>query len=105
MFSIVTGIELVKVHNPSELFEACAIAGIPESEVMLGMASRLEDRVLCIWSEVEKRISKPRKSRAVSKTISNRPPKGRILELCSRYAAIPASFNDRLDSDYSPQDD
>ena len=102
MFSIVTGYELNPVHNPAELFDACRQAGIPESEVMLGMASRLEDRVLCLWSEVEKKIPKVRKTKTVAKTISNRAPEGRILELVSRYAAIPASFDDRLDSDYSP---
>jgi hypothetical protein len=105
MFSIVTGYELNAVHNPAELFDACRQAGIPESEVMFGMASRLEDRVLCLWSEVEKRIPKARKSRAVSKTISNRAPAGRILQLANAYAAIPAAFNDRLNSDYSPLDD
>ena len=105
MFSIVTGFELHPVHNPRELFDACRQAGIPESEVMLGMASRLEDRVLCVWSEVEKRIPKVRKNVVKSGTIGNRPPEGRILELASRYAAIPASFDDRLDSDYSPVDD
>ena len=104
MFSIVTGFELHPVHNPREFFAACCEAGIKRRESMLGMASRLEDRVLCVWSEVEKKIPKVRKSRVV-RTVNNRAPEGRILELASRYAAIPAAFNDRLDSNYSPLDD
>jgi hypothetical protein len=103
MFSLVTSIELVKVHNPSELFDACHEAGIGIVEATMGMVA-LEDG-LYLRVETTKRIPKARKARMPSKTISNRPPEGRILELCSRYAAIPASFDDRLDSDYSPQDD
>ncbi len=95
MFSIVTGYELNPVHDPKSLFEACATAGIPESEVMLGMASRLEDRVLCLWSAVEKKIPKARKAKTVAKTISNRAPEGRILQLCSFYAAIPEAYSDK----------
>ena len=105
MFSIVTGYELNPVHNPREFFAACREAGIKRRESMLGMASRLEDKVLCVWSEVEKKIPKVRKGRAAPKTVSNRAPEGRILQLANAYAAIPAAFNDRLDSDYSPQDD
>ena len=104
MFSIVTSFELNPVHNPRELFTACRHAGIKRRESMLGMASRLDDRILCLWSEVEKRIPKVRKNRATKK-INRRSPEGRILELASRYAAIPAAFNDRLHSDYSPVDD
>ena len=101
-FEIVAGTELVKVHNPSELFEACAIAEIGIVEATLGMVA-LEDG-LYLRVETTKRIPTARKARMPSKTISNRP-EGRILELCGRYAAIPAAFDDRLDSDYSPQDD
>jgi hypothetical protein len=102
-FEIVTGTELVKVHNPSELFEACAIAEIGIVEATMGMVS-CEDG-LYLKVETTKRIPKVRKAKTVAKTISNRVPEGRILELCSRYAAIPAAFDDRLDSDYSPQED
>jgi hypothetical protein len=104
MFSIVTGYELNPVHNPAELFDACRQAGVPESEVMLGMASRLSDRALCLICEVEKRVPKARRER-VKATLDRSPPPGRILQLCSFYAAIPASFDDSLDSDYSPLDD
>jgi len=105
MFSIVTGVELVVVHNPVDLFEACRYAGIDESEVMIGMVSRISDRKLCLMSETTKRIPKARKARMSSKTINNRPPEGRILQLANAYAAIWAAFDDRKDSDYSPLDD
>ena len=99
MFSIVTGYELNPVHNPSELFDACHQAGIPELEVMAGMVYRLSDRKLCLICETTKRIPKARKNVVKSGIIGNRPPEGRILELASRYAAIPASFDDKLDCD------
>jgi hypothetical protein len=102
-FEIVTGIELVKVHNPSELFASCHEAGVGIVEATLGMVA-LEDG-LYLRVENTRRIPKIRKGKGVAKTISKRPPEGRILELASRYAAIPAAFYDRLDSDYSPLDD
>jgi hypothetical protein len=61
MFSIVTGFELNPVHNPSELLDACRQAGIPESEAMQGMVSRISDRKLCLMCETTKRIPQPRK--------------------------------------------
>lgn len=104
MFSIVTGFELHPVHNPRELFAACRQAGIKRRESMLGMASRLEDRVLCVWSEVEKRIPKVRKTLA-AKTLVRKASPERILWLANAYAAIPAAFDDSLESNYSPLDD
>ena len=95
MFSIVTSFELNPVHNPSELFDACRIAGIPELEVMQGMVSRISDRKLCLMCEITKRIPKARKGKGVAKTVSNRAPKGRILQLATFYAAIPEAHSDK----------
>ena len=103
IFSIVTGTELVKVHNPSELFDACHEAGIGIVEATLGMVA-MEDG-LYLRVENTRRIPKARREAVKAEKIGSRAPEGRILELASRYAAIPASFNDNLDSDYSPQDD
>lgn len=94
MFSIVTGFELHPVHNPRELFDACREAGIPESEVMLGMASRVKDRVLCVWSEVEKRVPKVRKTLA-AKTLVRKASPERILWLANWYAAVPEAHTDK----------
>ena len=103
MFSIVTGFEIHPVHNPRELFAACREAGIKRRESMIGMVSRLSDRALCVICEVEKRIPKARKT-VVKATLDRSPPAGRILQLANAYAAIPAAFDDRKDSDYSPLD-
>jgi hypothetical protein len=101
-FEIVTSTELVKVHNPAELFEACEVAGIGIVEATLGMV--VCDDGLYLRVENTRRVPKTRRER-VKATIDRSPPPGRILELASRYAAIPAAFDDNKDSNYSPLDD
>ena len=103
IYSIVTGIELVKVHKPEELFAACAIAGIGIVEATLGMVA-MEDG-LYLRVENTRRIPKARKTVVKAEKIGNKPPEGRILQLANAYAAIPAAFDDSLNSGYSPQDD
>ncbi len=78
MFSLVTGFEIHPVHNPAELFDACRQAGIPESEVMLGMVSRLPDRTLCVISEIEKRIPKAKAAKAKAKADTPEARKARV---------------------------
>lgn len=42
---------VVPVHRPDDLFAASREAGIPDAEVMIGMVSRVADRVLCVVAE------------------------------------------------------
>ena len=84
IYSIVTGIELVKVHNPSELFDACREAGIGIVEATLGMVA-LEDG-LYLRVETTKRIPKPRK-KVVKATKADTPEarKARVDSYISWY--------------------
>lgn len=103
MFSIVTGFEMVKVHDPDTLFAACAEAGIPFVEVSLGMVWADDGPYLRV--EKTRRIRKVRQK--ASKGIPMDTPEARRLRverLVAAYAAIPAAFDDRLTSDYSPLD-
>jgi hypothetical protein len=102
MFDVVVSRELVKVNDPDALFSATESAGIGIVEATLGMVA-LDDG-LYVWVENTRRIPKIRKAR-VKATLDRSPPPGRILELASRYAAIPAAFDDNKDSGYSPLDD
>lgn len=104
IFSIVTGVEWEKVHDVEGLFAAAAEAGIDRKEVESGM-TQWEDGVWFVRVEVTKRIPKARPERVKAEKIGNKPPEGRILQLANAYAAIPAAFDDRLTSDYSPLDD
>lgn len=103
MFSIVTGFEMVKVHKPEELFAAARSAGVPFVETTLGMEWRDDGPYLRV--EKTRRIRKVRQK--ASKGIPMDTPEARRLRverLVAAYAAIPAAFDDRLTSDYSPLD-
>jgi hypothetical protein len=83
-FEIVIGTELVKVHNPSELFDACDEAGIGIVEATLGMVA-LEDG-LYLRVENTRRIPKPRKT-VVKATKADTPEarKARVDSYISWY--------------------
>lgn len=103
MLSIVTGFEMVKVHDPDSLFAAAAAAGIPFMETATGMVWTDDGPYLRV--EKTRRIRKARQK--ASKGIPMDTPEARRLRverLVAAYAAIPAAFDDRLTSDYSPLD-
>ena len=105
IFSVVTGVEWVLVHDVDTLFAATDAAGIDRKEVQDGMV-QWEDGKWFVRVEVTKRIPKasPKRVKA-SKADTPEDRAGRILALANAYAAIPAAFDDRLTSDYSPLDD
>lgn len=104
IFSIVTGVEWVLVHDVDTLFAATDAAGIDRKEVESGMRE-WDDGKWFVRVEVTRRIRKARPSRVKAEKIGNKPPEGRILQLANAYAAIRAAFDDSMDSDYSPLDD
>lgn len=105
IFSIVTGVEWEKVHDVEGLFAAAAAAGIDRKEVESGMRE-WEEGVWFVRVEVTRRIPKVRPSRVkAEKADTPEARAGRIFNLACQYAAIPAAFDDRMDSDYSPLDD
>lgn len=103
IFSLVVGTELVKVHDPDALFTAAAAAGIPFVEVTLGMVWMDDGPYLRV--ETTRRIPKARR-KAVKGVPMDTPEarQTRVDRLVAAYAAIPAAFDDRLTSDYSPLD-
>ena len=105
IFSIVTGVEWVLVHDVDTLFAATDAAGIDRKEVESGMRE-WEDGKWFVRVEVTKRIPKVRPSRVkAGRADTPEAREGRILALANAYAAIPAVFNDKLDCDHSPLDD
>lgn len=90
-FDIVTGSELVKVHDPDSLFSAAAAAGIGFCEVAIGMEWRADGPYL--RTEVTRRIPKAR--RIVSKGIPLDTPEARKARV-DRYAALVASGVEQL---------
>lgn len=104
MFSIVTCVEFVKVHDPDSLFAAAAEAGVPFMETAMGMEFRDDGPYL--RTEITRRI--PKASPGRFKGVPMDTPEareGRILNLACQYAAIPAAFDDSIECDYSPLDD
>lgn len=104
MFSIVTGFEMVKVHDPDTLFAACAEAGVPFMEATIGMVWMDDGPYLRV--ETTRRVPKTRQK--ASKGIPMDTPEARRLRLerlVAAYAAIPAAFDDSIECDYSPLDD
>jgi hypothetical protein len=103
-FSIVTGVELVKVNDPAALFAAAAEAGIPFMETAAGMIWTDDGPVIRV--ETTRRIPKDRR-KAVKGTPLDTPAAraGRVLRGANVYAAIPAAFDDSLpDPGWSPTD-
>lgn len=90
-FDVVIGHELVKVHNPSELFDACHEAGIGIVEATFGMIWRDDGPYL--RTEVTRRVPKAR--RIVSKGIPLDTPEARLARI-ERYASMVASGVEQL---------
>ena len=103
IYSVIEGVSWVKVHEPLRLFEAAKEAGIDRREIERGMF-QLVPGVWLLKVEDTRRIPKERPT-VVKEATKADTREGRILELANRYAAIPAAFDDRLGSDYSPLDD
>ena len=103
IFSLVTGYEMVAVHEIDALLEAASEAGIRPLEVCGPMYFSEKGAFLKV--ETTRRIPKasPKRVKA-EKADTPEVRAGRIFNLACQYAAIPAAFDDRLTSDYSPLD-
>ena len=93
IFSVVTGVDWVLVHDVDTLFATTDAAGIDRKEVESGMRE-WEDGKWFVRVEVTRRIPKTRKTLA-AKTLVKKASPERILWLANWYAAVPEAHTDK----------